>query len=245
MNLKVYYRSPVIWNIILYIILSFAFIFFQEIFRNTTSIIEKDLFKNFVLEHYLVAVIFTLTICSFFIKNKAITLFLFFITVSATFLLTSYNLFLEFSKFSLIILFFYLLIAFYLYQFYSVDIEESYYNPQFNNNMLFEPMLKQIPVVAIVNEKEVARGYLTNWSEEGCFIYLPEPFKIRGRVNLKVSFLERSFMGSGVVVSSTSKNNGYGIKFKSKQKAENLDSLGWGEFYEIIEEMGLKPELLK
>jgi hypothetical protein len=106
-------------------------------------------------------------------------------------------------------------------------------------------MLKTINV-EISNDKGLkAEGYLTNWSEEGCFVYLPEEVPIKGKVTLKTFFKNNEFLELGSVVSATKKKNGYGIKFKSIKKEENLDSLGWGEFYEIIEEMGLKPELLK
>ncbi|MFT6632597.1 MAG: hypothetical protein ACJAS4_002561 [Bacteriovoracaceae bacterium] len=106
-------------------------------------------------------------------------------------------------------------------------------------------MLKTINV-EISNDKGLkAEGYLTNWSEEGCFVYLPKEELIKGKVTLKTFFKDNEFLELGSVVSATKKKNGYGIKFKSIKKEENLDSLGWGEFYEIIEEMGLKPELLK
>jgi hypothetical protein len=224
---------------------SFAFVYFQEIFRNTASIVEKDLFKTFVSEHYVLISIFVLTIASFFTGQRIVTQTLFFISVSSTFILTSYNLFLEFSKFSLIILFFYLLIAFYFYQFYCVDAEESYYNPQFDNNFLFPPMLKQIDVEISNENKVLAQGYLTNWSEEGCFVYFSEEASLKGKLSVKVLFKEREFIEPAFIVSVTKKKNGYGFKFKSNKKEENLDSLGWSHFYEIIEEMGLKPELLK
>ncbi len=182
MNIKIFYRSPVIWNIVLYIIFSFVFIYFQEIYKNASSVIEKGLFKNFVIEHQALVVLFSITIFSLFKNNRKIAILLYTSSVLVTFALTTYNLYLDFSKFSLIILFFYLLIAFYFYQFYSVDVSESYYTPQFDKNYLFTPMLKKIPIKIEKKEGELLEGYLTNWSEDGCFVFLNSEQQIKGSV---------------------------------------------------------------
>ncbi|MDP7321839.1 MAG: hypothetical protein QF441_14625 [Bacteriovoracaceae bacterium] len=246
MNLKLYYRSPVIWNIVLYIILSLVFIYFQEIYRHASSILVKELFISFVKNNIYILSIFILTILSMFTVYKKLTNLLLISSISLTSILTVMNLMNEFSKFSLIILFIYLLVAFYLIQFYNVDIKESYYNPLFGKNLLFDPMLKQIPVKIYKDDNEIGQGYLTNWSEEGCFIYLEEPTLLKGKVEVMVSYMQSEFKQKAYIVAALKGKNGYGVKFQfNSKKGENLNSLGWKQFYEIIEEMGLKPELLK
>lgn len=245
MNLKVYYRSPVIWNIILFIFFSFLFIYAQFVYKNTSTILDKELFKTFINTNLGYISIYIITLMSFLKFNAKLSSILFLISVLMTFGISTYNVFGQFSKLALVILFFYVLIAYYLYQFFNVDVEESYYQPQFDNNFLFEPMLTKIKIEVLKDGDVKAAGHLTNWSEEGCFTYLKKKKSLKGTYDIRVYFHGREFCQKAIIVSATKIRTGYGFKFKHNKKEEKKDFLGWTQFYEIIKEMGLKPELVK
>ncbi len=242
MTNKIDYRGPVIWNIILYLFFSLLFIFLQELFKNSGTIVQKNYLKVFLVNHISIVGVFFVTGLFFLSYKKKLAIGGFVLSTLITIVLTMYNLNINFSKFILIILFSYIILAFYLLQFYSSEVTESYYNPFFDEKNLFNPMLKQIKVELVQSDEKVYEGYLTNWSEEGCYIYLHEDKKVRGAVELKITFQDTEFTTKGRVVSH--QKNGIGIKLKNSANEETLNTLGWFEFYEIIEEMGYNPELL-
>ncbi len=244
MNLKLYYRSPVMWNLVLYIFLSFVFLYFQYLFIETETILNRITLKDFILGHKLPLWNYVLT-CGVILSNKKLFgKILFVTTILLTTIYTVDNILIDFSKFLLIILFIYIIIGYYLYQFYESDCNESYLNPGYSNNLLFDPNLKKI-FVKVKNGKSITEGYLTNWSEDSCFIYLNGESDIgKGQVQLEISHLESIFKVNGKVVSTMKNGSGVGIRFENIE-SEKFDGLGWSHFYEIIEEMGFRPELLK
>ncbi len=82
------------------------------------------------------------------------------------------NLSVDFSKLIIIALFLYTLITYYFYQFLSIEVAESYYNPLYNEDDLFPPMLKRLECELVDEKGNLATGWLTNWNENGCFVYL-------------------------------------------------------------------------
>ena len=122
MKLKIYYRSPVVWNMVLFVFFSFIFIYFQHLSMTSATVVEKKVFETFVSEKIFLVGFYLLSILLFFTHYKLVTSVFFRMTVFITLVLTAINLSEDFSKLSLIILFFYSLFSFYLYQFFSVDI---------------------------------------------------------------------------------------------------------------------------
>tara|TARA_Y100000768_G_scaffold389043_2_gene391414 strand:- start:7741 stop:8274 length:534 start_codon:yes stop_codon:yes gene_type:complete len=176
---------------------------------------------------------------------KKTSVYLFFVHVLYTFVLTAFNLQLEFSKIIIVMTFFYLVIAYYLYQFYKSELLESYYNSNYQETDLFSPMLKKINVQIIdLEQKELARGYLTNWSYEGCFLYLDEPTQLKGRVTVRIEFGGKTFSENSTIAAKELGGRGYGFKFQNTSQNES-NKMNWNQFYEIIEQLGYLPELMK
>ena len=245
MKLKIFYRSSVVWNILLFLMLSVGFAYLQYVSSITSSAFSQVNFKNFANLHILYLCLIVFTGISFVNNMRKISGYLLIGCVLFTWAITTINLVQEFSKFSLILLFFYLVVAYYFYLFYYIDVKESYYNPGFPSDSLFEPMLKKIPVQVFSAEEKLAEGCLTNWSKEGCFIY-SDPVKLNpGKYTVKIQFLGGEFAGEAILAAASKSNMGYGFKFKNSFAPVDRNSLGWESFYEIIDEMGYAPELLK
>ncbi len=244
MKLKIFYRSSIVWNIALFVLMSLAFIYLQYISDISKSVFTKESLLLFVQQFGFFVSVAALTMISFFAYRRRLSEVLYVLMVLLTVAYTVMNLVESFSKFSLILLFIYMIVAYYFYQFYEIDISESYYNPGYHNDELFEPMLIKIPVDVYKGDEQVATGWLTNWSEEGCFALVDSKKLHRGKYNIRVKFSDNEFTEEGVIVSSTRSNQGYGVRFLySKSKAEN--ELGWKAFYNILKELGYTPELLK
>ncbi len=246
MNLKIYYRSPVTWNIIFFMILSVAFIYLQNISSIQSSILDQSNLRAFGQGNIFILGVFGITILAFLYNFKKASNYLFVLSVSLTVLITIINIYTSFSKLALIILFAYMLITYYLYQFYFIDSAESYYNPQYSGASLYKPMLTKVKIEVYDGETLKGAGYLTNWSEEGCFGYF-ENLSLSSKVyTLRINFLDNDFEQEAVLVSAAKDKKGFGFKVKdSKQSQNKKNRLGWQQFYEIIEEMGFAPELLK
>lgn len=251
MKIKIYYRSPVLWNMILFICFSFGFLFLQDVFYNISTILNKTILKEFVFSHLITVGLFIVTIISLLMMKKFSKILLVTV-VSTTLLQTILNLNTEFSKMILVLLFFYLLLSYYLIQFYSMDLDESFYNPKFDNKNLFEPMLTKIECEILSckashEERDlevVANGYFTNWSQEGCYIFFNKVIDLKGPLKLRVEMDGHKFTQDISIVSRFKNKEGYGFRFISGPKRQIKNHLGWNEFYEIIEEMGYSPELL-
>lgn len=244
MRLKIFYRSPVVWNVILFILFSFFFLYLQEIFYNLSSILKKELIFEFVKDNKLILGVFGIAMFSVY-RMSAYAKQLTFVVIGITAIQTMLNLNVEFSKMILVLLFFYLLLFFYVYQFFSMDLEESYYRPKYDKSDLFTPMLTRIEVSLISGEHQaLCKGLLTNWSSEGCFICLESSNVLSEIKSIKLSLDDHDFYQDVVIASKFSDSTGYGLKFVSGKTGRDSKLLGWSEFYEIIEQMGYSPELL-
>ncbi len=244
MSTRIYYRGPIIWNLILFVVFSFVFVYLQEIFKGFSSVTNRTYFLYFIKGHIPFVSILGLTLLMFLFQTPKLGKLGFFLSTVLTSALTIINLNFMFSKFVLILLFFYILIAYYFFQFYEVEYSESYYKSQIDEELLYPPMLHRIETCGEAANDKKFFGYLTNWSKEGCYIYLSNPENIKGRVSIEVSFQDHKFKADGIVVAREKNNHGIGVKILTNANEESLNGLGWSEFYEIIGEMGLKPELL-
>jgi len=243
LKLKIIYRSAVIWNAILFILFSFIFVYFQDLYINTGSVLNIPMFKAFLLANIPFTILGLFTIYNLYrITNLGVQLYR--LSIFIVLVMSIINLTEDFSKLNLMILFFYLSISFYIYQFYTVDKDESYYNPLFSESNLFEPMLKKMNIKLYKGEELIASGQLTNWSSEGCFVRLNEGVNLKGMYSLEIEFEDLLFTQACFIVSKTKNNLNYGFRFKTSKRKEDIDKLDWKNFYEIVDQMGYKPEFL-
>ena len=110
---------------------------------------------------------------------------------------------------------------------------------------MFEPSFRDFEIKIYKDEKFVSNGVLTNWSVEGCFVRLDDAKSLRGKYLLEVHYEGHKFTEFANLVCSNKELSGHGFKFKHMGKMKKLQDLGWNQFYEIIDEMGYTPELLR
>lgn len=241
-KVKIYYRSSVVWNLILFVIFSFVFLYLQALSLGAETITNEDNLIEFSKSNMGIIFLYLTTILSLYVFSPIAKVF-YFLSVSLTVFLTIMNLFDEFSKLMILILFFYILFSFYLYYFFNQDYNESYYNPIFAKDSLFEPMCKKIGVEVFQGDKLLGTGYLTNWSREGFFVFLSDWQKISGVCDIRILFQENIFKTRAKMVTLSRDENGVGFKVLGTKKDSN--ELDWFQFEEIISDLGYEPELLR
>lgn len=245
MRVKVFYKGPILWNMILFSFFSFIFIYFQSLFKFNTSILNNEFLHHFIQSNWPFMTLMCGTLICLLNDIRKLGASLFLALIGGTLAMTTYYLFSEFSKIPLILLFFYLLIGFYLLQFYNVEVNESYYNPLYDENDLFMPSRSLFHVTIYQDQEKLSDALLTNWSEDGCFLFLDNICKLKGKVSLHIEYKGHVFKEDATIVSAAKDGRGFGAKFKFKEKMKKMQHLGWNSFYEIIDEMGFEPELLK
>lgn len=242
-QLKVKKKDVIITNAVIYLGLSFLFLYLQYAYRHQLSPFSVVYLRKSAELFWYVAL--PLFLSSYFIwrhHRLAVPGFCF----SA--LLVSFKvvegLFIEFNKIIVIATFFYAVISYFLYQLLRHYLDSAHVNPNYTDRDLFDPLLTKIPVILREGEK-IERGHLTNWDAQGCFLRLDEasPRTRTGKFTVEIAFQGRSFEERGEVVAETLDRRGLGIKFESTQKS--YDRFNWSEFTELIDELGFRPERLR
>tara|TARA_B100001971_G_scaffold214585_1_gene252915 strand:- start:120022 stop:120756 length:735 start_codon:yes stop_codon:yes gene_type:complete len=244
MKLKIYYKSATIWNVILFMFLSFIFVYLSNAVYLSESIFNKSFLISFVNSNKYLIVLFGLTALLTYRLSKK-SKFFYIISSLVTIGLISNQLVLDFSKLITLILFLYIITAYYLFIFLKIELEESYYNSLYSNEDLFEPMLKQFTCKLISNENSFS-GYLTNWSETGFFVYLDEKLekKLPKKIEVHLSYEGVEFKCITQVVAKTVDSHGIGLKVIQTPEDTEVDA-SWFGFYDIIDKMGYQVEYLK
>jgi hypothetical protein len=242
MNMKIFYRSTTVWNILLYVMLSFVFIYLSRAIYVSSSIFEKEFLLGFLRSNAYIIALYVATCLSVYALVRVSKVF-FILTALASIGFISYLLIMDFSKLITLILFLYIIISYYLYNFLDTQLNEAFYNPMFKEDNLFEPMLKKFKCSCELKDKKVL-GYLTNWNENGFYIYLDEEVRPREMKNVKINiyFEEHEFSCRVKLVSSLKDNKSFGLKVIDHNESEDLS---WFSFYQIIDKMGYQVEFLQ
>lgn len=240
-QLKVKKKDIIVSNVILYLGLSFLFLYLQHAYRHHLSPFSVVYLRKSIELFWYVAIptiatmilvwrhhrwaLMAYNFCIFLVSYKVIE-----------------GLFIEFNKIIVIALFFYAVISYFLYQLLAYYYSLASINTNFSSSDLFEPLLKKIPCTLSFDSTSV-NGFLTNWDYEGCFIKLESASTFPGKIQLKVDFQGREFVQEGEVVAEARDLHGVGIKFEKKSK--DLTVFNWSEFNELVHELGYKPERLR
>jgi hypothetical protein len=240
-QLKVKKKDVLVLNLIVFLVLSFAFLYLQYAYRHHLSPFSIAYFKkSFELFWY---ALIPLVVCSVLVWRHhrwSIPLY------SFCALLVSYKviegLFIEFNKIIVITLFCYTVISYFLYQLYGHYLSLASLNANYSASDLFDPLLKEIPCFLIIDNVEFP-GHLTNWDDEGCFIKVSKGIILAPKVKVLINFKGRTFEQAGELVAHSVDFTGIGIKFGKAPKGLNV--FNWTEFNELIQELGFKPERLR
>lgn len=237
--MKILFRNSIIWNQVLFLMFAFLLIHISNsIVLEASPFSLSELKKNLLTFKWSVISIFITSILILGINKYSKYVYFFTLVLVASIVISL--LFINFSKLVLILLFFFALCAYYNFQLLKEEIVESYYNPNYSNESLFEPMLINIPC-QIKSSNSSVSGYLSNWNENGCFVFLKDQQKLKGRVQINVELDGKVFSNTGHIVSQSSNGDGVGIKFYDN----NETVYNWINFHKIIKQKGFSSELVK
>ena len=241
-QLKVKKKDVLVVNLIFFLILSFLFLYLQYAYRYHLSPFSMAYFRKSIelFWYALCPMIIASLLCW---RHNSWSKIAYILSVGIVSFKAIEGLFIEFNKIIVVALFFYVVIAYFIYQLYSYYLSLASLNPNYSSQDLFDPLLKKINC-EISNSQMVSKGYLTNWDEEGCFIMLEQPLseKIKN-LRLTIEFSGRSFEQDGEVVAQSTDFKGVGIKFNKIPKGLNV--FNYAEFNELVHELGFKPERLR
>ncbi len=240
-QLKVRKKDVIITNTMIYLGLSFLFLYLQYAYRHQLSPFSIVYFRKSAELFWYVAAPLVVS-CYLIWKHHRFAVLSFNISAILVTFKVIEGLFIEFNKIIVIATFFYAVISYFLYQLMNHYLASANINPNFSSNDLFQPLLRKISVRILESEKSYS-GNLTNWDPSGCFIQLDNAEKIGSKVKVQIEFQGRTFIEQGEVVAETPDLRGVGIKFENTIRS--LDTFNWSEFTELIEELGFQPERLR
>lgn len=240
-QLKVRRKDSVVFNSIIFLILSFLFLYLQYAYRHQLSPLSITYLRKSIELFWYVSI--PMGLAMFFLWRIHYMGIYLYVTCA---LMVSYKviegLFIEFNKVIVVALFFYVIISYFIYQILEQYFATAPINANYDSEDLFSPMLREIPCVVKVNELSFP-GVLTNWDEGGCFLKLEDKKNLPRKVGLLIQFEGREFFQEGEVVAQSQDFLGVGIKFKTLSKS--LKTFNWAEFVELVHELGFSPERLR
>ena len=240
-QLKVRKKDTIIINVVIYLVLTFFFLYIQHAYRHHLSPFSLVYLKKGLELFWYVA--FTLIVSGIMVwKHHRHSLIMYQVSIFLVGFKVLEGLFIEFNKIIVIAMFFYAIISYFLYQLLKYHLHLASLNPNYSSSDLFKPLLRDIHCKILVDSKEI-EGILSNWDHEGCFIKLKTPEKLPTDIRMTIYFRDREFHQDGEVVASTPDLTGVGIRFEKTVK--DLSVFNWSEFMEIIQELGYQPERLR
>lgn len=240
-QLKVKKKEIIIYNVIIFLGLSFLFVYLQHAYRHHISPFSLVYLKKSIGLFWYVAVPALISIGLIW-KHHRFALAAYTTSIVLVGFKVVEGTFIEFNKIIIVALFFYTVIAYFLYQLYSYYSSLACLNTNYSSSDLFEPLLRKINCKLLFENEEI-EGHLTNWDQEGCFIKLNKKWNHNSLKSVSIFFEDREFVEEGEVVAETLDFTGIGIKFY--QKPKDLNVFNWSEFNELIHELGFKPERLR
>lgn len=240
-QLKVRKKDTIIVNVIIFLALSFLFLYLQHAYRHHLSPFSFIYLKKGLELFWYLAILLVFSSIMIW-RHSSTALFWYQCSIALVGFKVIEGLFIEFNKIIVVAMFFYVVISYFLYQLLKFYLGLARVNSNYSSTDLFAPLLKNLPCKIISNNDEVS-GNLTNWDEDGCFIKLDSPNTLPDKISVTVYFKDREFIQEGEVVSSTLDLTGFGIRFDKKVK--NMSIFNWSEFMEIAHELGFQPERLR
>lgn len=239
-QLKVKKKDVLVLNMIIFLGLSFVFLYLQYAYSHHLSPFSMAyLKKSFELFWY---ALIPLIICAGLVwKHNRLSVPLYAFCAALVSYKVIEGLFIEFNKIIVIALFFYVVISYFYYQMFDYYLSLASLNPNYSSSDLFDQLLKEIPCSWDQDGTQIS-GLLTNWDDEGCFVKLNGTITGDGPTGqLIIEFKGRRFIQKGEIVSLN--KNGVGLKFGKSNKDLNL--FNWAEFNELVYELGFRPERLR
>lgn len=240
-QLKVKKKDTIITNVLIYLCLSFFFLYIQHAYRHHLSPFSVVYLKKSVELFWYVAVYLVATAVLIYDHHR-FSLLMYKVAVFLVGFKVVEGLFVEFNKIIVLAMFFYIVISYFLYQLLKYYLEQASINPNYSGSDLFPPLLREIKCKIATEDFEL-EGHLSNWDDEGCFVKMNEARNLSDKIKITIYFRDREFVQDGEVVAVTTDLSGVGIKFE--KTAKEISTFNWAEFMEIAHELGFQPERLR
>ena len=239
MALKLYRKSTVIKNMAVFLLLSVIYLHIINSLNEGISAFNPARLGVILHNNIVFVILVFLTIIST-LKAVKLSKFLF-IAVTSVVLYHSFFIFFDkFDKFILVLSFIYLLVAFYFFIFWRLEMNEAIYCPGYNINDIGPKAEHSLSALIEFPDGQTHEGILTNWDESCCFICLTQKIKyVSTPLNITFSIEGNSFQQSGRIVSQY--GTGVGIRFETNHQSP----YGWKHFFTVLCDRGYVPRMTK
>tara|TARA_R110000868_G_scaffold100129_4_gene275456 strand:- start:1774 stop:2505 length:732 start_codon:yes stop_codon:yes gene_type:complete len=241
---SIYSRPTVVFQLILFSILSPYFIHLASALQSGSSALVLDFLVQFVRTH--VPFIVGSIICVYATWKMSIIARYIAIILSVSTLVFTMNIALvDFNKVILVMCFFYAVTAYYLIMVYKEETSSAAYNPLYSANTIGRRTDYDLQC-SIKFPGETLSGELTNWDQSGCFISLDPGeaalLDMQGELEIEIKLDGVIFKESAKVVSFYER--GIGIRFTPKANAIR-DGYNWEDYFNIVDHRGFFPRSRK
>jgi hypothetical protein len=152
------------------------------------------------------------------------------------------GLFLSFDKLVLMVLFFHVVFSYGFYQLLVWTFQRAYFSPNYRSDIQATPLGITL-TCTLQADGRVHSARLTNWDDEGAFLFLDEPLSHSCQeCSVDVLWEGHTFQAKGSVVSWTLDARGIGVEW---MKNSELSQGTWTEFITLMGDYGLDPRLLR
>lgn len=234
--MKILKRSSNVYNLILFQIFSFVFLHVVFSLKTGYSALNIERLYTLVSDYIFVVLLLLTNIITIFLVKK-----LSYIQVIVTSFIISLICFFQFiESFDKTILFynlFYIFLSFFFIMIWKLELEESVYNPRFDNRELRSSGLQKVKVTLSDESGKEALGIIQNWSRESFFISCKNlELNINNTISVKMNYQGIDFSFDAKI--ATQSKDGFGLYVIKEQ---NSSSLNWIDFYDIISDRGIYP----
>ncbi len=241
MRLKLKKRSTIIVNLCLYILLSSAYLHIVlSLGRGESAVDLEDFIVMLSSNPFLLSLMIISLFAVYNAYNFSKIIFPLFSLL--VFYESMIIFFTNFDKLILILNLSYLVMSYYYYLFWSIELSESVYRPCFSKHMIGIKSPYNIKTVIESDFSEDLDGYLTNWDGASCFINTNAKIEdLIGPVKIIIKFEGRTYSHWGDIISTF--GYGFGVRFIGVPAEES--SFNWLDFFTIVSHRGLSPYVLK
>jgi hypothetical protein len=219
----------------------FSLVFLHVIFSlvDGYSSLNANTFLN-IVENNLGLILLSFINIGLIFYVKKLSRFILMLT-SATLSIICFLLFLEsFNKTILLYNVLYIIVSFFFCMIWKLELEEASYNSFYDRRLLRPIGLSNanVSLKQVEGEKSFS-ATISNWTEETCFLVTDSDLKLRGEVLVEIDYMNVHFQFEASVI--TASTDGIGLRVLKEKKGS---SLNWFDFYDIILDRGITPNIL-
>jgi hypothetical protein len=256
--MKIYRRSWIQWVVIGFCFLTFLNYYGLYCLQSGLSALRLDHLLLFSHSYRIEMCVWFLGVFFIYYLRPSKGLFVFIFLMLFNLYLLLETIFKNQSKVVVVFLVLWAICFYYFYILFQKEIESAKYTPGFELSLIFRLPENIFEIEMISQNGQAFYGFLTNWSPDQCFIYIPNfKGKLRGRVTVKCHFHNNIFSWQGYVAVKTQEGVGLQVIVdqKNQRKKENSDLIfseifkqkemsvslfDWDSLYSIIENRGLR-----